>query len=401
MAASFYFYRVIHKPRVSLIILLAILFFIIQCTTTSPSKQEGLRELIPPYIDERVFVHGENEFSTAKADLGRYLFYDRRLSLNNTKACATCHAPEFSFTDGYTRSIGALGDLHQRNSRPLINIIFNKYLTAADSTLHFPEDQVNNPMMNEHPVEMGMKGHEQEILQRLKQDELYRRKFSEAFPAAKDAFTIQSVQWAICSFVKTIFSFKSPYDRYAYQHDSTALNQTQQKGMQLFFSDSLQCHSCHGGVTFSASSVKDENGNTLFYFNTGLYNIPGTFYPGRDIGLSAQTGKQQDAGKYRVPTLRNLAFTAPYYHDGSAATLEEVVSVYEEGGRNVISGIYTGDGRKNPYKHPLIKGFRLNSQERKELVAFLLSLSDSAVCTNPVYANPFNDDETKRQQENK
>jgi cytochrome c peroxidase len=172
--------------------------------------------------------------------------------------------------------------------------------------------------------------------------------------------------------------------------------------MQLFFSDSLQCSSCHGGINFSVPAVKDKEGATVFYFNTGLYNNNDTGnYPAYDTGLSALTRNPADMGKYRVPTLRNLAFTAPYFHDGSAATLEEVVNVYENGGRNISAGQYAGDGRKNRYKHPLIKGFRLNSQERKELIAFLLSLSDSTVCTDPRYANPFNDDETKRRHEKK
>jgi cytochrome c peroxidase len=101
-------------------------------------------------------------------------------------------------------------------------------------------------------------------------------------------------------------------------------------------------------------------------------------------------------GRYRIPTLRNLAFTAPYFHDGSAASLEEVITVYENGGRYETSGIYKGDGRKNPYKNHLINGIRLTSQEKKALISFLLSLSDSSVCNNPLYANPFKEDETKK-----
>ena len=370
---------------------------IVQCTTSETAVSAGLHELIPSYIHDTVYLSDENKFSQAKADLGRYLFYDRKLSVNNTKACASCHAQEFSFTDGYTRSIGALGDLHQRNSRPLINIVFNKYLTAADSTLHFPEQQVNNPMMNEHPPEMGMKGNEELILQKLKDDDQYSGKFKLAFPEQENPFTIRNIQWAICSFVKTIFSFQSPYDRYVYQKDKTALNKEQQKGMQLFFSDKLQCNACHGGINFSAPLLKDGKGNNLFYFNTGLYNTDSAgSYPVYDQGLVMLTSNAGDMGKYRVPTLRNLAFTAPYFHDGSATTLEDAIAVYENGGRNVQAGSYAGDGRKNPHKHPLVKGFRLNSQERKDLVAFLLCLTDSTVCANPAYANPFNDDETKR-----
>jgi cytochrome c peroxidase len=226
---------VVKKGKMPLASLVAVLFFIIQCTTRDLPRQESLAELVPSYVRDTMYLSPVNDFSMAKADLGRYLFYDRRLSLNETKACASCHASEFSFTDGYTRSIGALGDLHQRNSRPLINIVFNKYLTAADSSLHFPEDQVNNPMMNEHPVEMGIKGHEEMILQRLKEDELYKKKFSAAFPGERDPFSIRHIQWAICSFIKTIFSFQSPYDLYFYQQDKTSYFNSEKRHAIILF----------------------------------------------------------------------------------------------------------------------------------------------------------------------
>lgn len=99
-------------------------------------------------------------------------------------------------------------------------------------------------------------------------------------------------------------------------------------------------------------------------------------------------------GKYLVPTLRNLAFTAPYFHDGSAQTLEEVIAIYENGGRDLTKGEFAGDGRVNQLKNPLISGFKLNQQERKDLISFLFSLSDSSVLTNKAYANPFKEDET-------
>jgi cytochrome c peroxidase len=111
--------------------------------------------------------------------------------------------------------------------------------------------------------------------------------------------------------------------------------------------------------------------------------------------LYQHTKQIKDNGAFRVPTIRNLAFTAPYFHDGSAATLDEVIRIYESGGRVTQQGEYKGDGRKNIFKHGLITGFSLNSQQRKELISFLLSLSDSSVITNPAYANPFNEDETR------
>jgi cytochrome c peroxidase len=352
---------------------------------------------IPAGIPDPVYLFTRNTFTEEKATLGRYLFYDRRLSANNTKACASCHAQEFSFTDGYRRSTGIQGDLLQRNSKPLVNLIFNYYLTAGDSSIHFPEQQISSPMFNVHPVEMGIAGNEQQVLQRLMQDKEYNKRFSKAFPDEENPVSIKNIQFAISSFIKTITGFDSPYDKYLLKKDMAALNESQKKGMQLFFSDSLQCGSCHGGINFATPSLKDANGQTIHYFNTGLYNIgDSNAYPSTDHGLASVTKKLIDNGKFLVPTLRNLAFTAPYYHDGTAATLEEVIIGYEEGGRNIRSGAHKGDGRKNINKHPLIKGFRLNSQERKALVAFLLSLSDSAICNNPAYANPFTIDETQK-----
>jgi cytochrome c peroxidase len=377
-------------------LLLVVTTFFVKCSGNGRVKT-GSESLLPGYIKDSIYLSSDNPFTKEKAELGRHLFYDRRLSINNTKACASCHAQEFSFTDSYSRSIGALGDLLQRNAKPLINIVFEKYLTAADSAIHFPESQINNPMFNEHPVELGVKGNENEILEKIKTDKYYLQQFKRAFPSVRDPVSIKNIQYAISTFVKTFLSFNSPYDNYVYRKDSAALGNLAINGMKLFFSEKLNCSSCHGGVNFSTPQIKMANSETDFYFNTGLYNLDGKgSYPAYDQGLIALTKNPADMGKYKVPTLRNLAFTAPYFHDGSAATLDEAIAVYENGGRNMLAGKIKGDGRNNPYKHTLVNGFNLNSQERKELLMFLLSLSDSSVLKNPAYANPFSDDETKK-----
>jgi cytochrome c peroxidase len=369
-------------------------FFLVCCTNY---HKDEFAALLPLFVKDSIYLSRENIFSKDKAELGRYLFYDRRLSVNNTKACASCHAQEFAFTDNYTRSIGALGDLLQRNAKPLINLVLEKYLTAADSTIHFPEEQINNPMFNEHPVELGMKGNEATILERIKTDKYYQQQFKKAFSREENPITVKNIQYTITSFIKTILSFDSPYDRYYFRKDKGSMNREQLNGSKLFFSNELNCSSCHGGINFSSPSIKNENGVSEFYFNTGLYYINNrSGYPEEDPGLSYLTKNPVDIGKYKVPTLRNLAFTAPYFHDGSAATLDDVISLYENGGRNVADGANKGDGKNNPNKHPLIKGFKLNSQQRKELVSFLLSLSDSTVLKNQAYANPFSDDETNQ-----
>lgn len=337
----------------------------------------------------------KNQTTDNQVTLGRYLFFDRRLSVNNTRSCGTCHNPEFAFTDGYKRSLGAYADLHQRNTQPLFNLLHLKYLTSADSSLHFAEQQMINPLYSQHPVEMGMTGNEKSILRKIRDDTLYKTLFQKAFPGQQEAVTIENIVGAISRFVYTIRSFQSPYDAYL-NGDSNVLSTEAKRGMQLFFSERLQCSRCHGGFNFSTPSITNLQGDTLFFFNTGLYNVKDSSqYPDYDQGLYQYTKQPFDMGAFRVPTLRNLAFTGPYFHDGSAATLEEVIAVYEHGGRFVAKGIYKGDGRKNINKHPLIAGFSLNSQQRKDLVSFLLHLSDSSVITNPAYANPFKEDETR------
>ena len=163
----------------TMLCLLSAAFAFYYCTTkkNNETTEFNWKKIIPFSIADTLYLDKTDPFTEAKAGLGRYLFYDRRLSRNNTKSCASCHDPRFSFTDGYRRSIGAVGDLHQRNASPLINLIFRKYLTAADSALHYPEQQMNNPMFHDKPVELGWKGNETEILARVQKDLVYTEKF--------------------------------------------------------------------------------------------------------------------------------------------------------------------------------------------------------------------------------
>lgn len=367
------------------------------CNQTGNPATTDLRNRVPAFVKDNVYLSPGNPFSTAKAALGRYLFYDRRLSVNQTKSCASCHDPVFSFADGYRRSIGALGDNVQHNAPALINIIFNKYLTAADSSLHFPEQQINNPMFHTRPPELGWQGNEQLLLARIKKDSLYRQQLPLLFAGESDPFSVKNLQACISSFVKSILSFNAPYDRFVFEKDTAALTAAQRRGMNLFFSDSLHCSSCHNGINFNVPFGPTGPADKDYYQNTGLYNADGRgAYPVTDQGLFETTRQAADMGRYRIPTLRNLAFTAPYFHDGSAADLDAVITVYQNGGRNISSGENRGDGRTNPYKSHLIKGFSIDSRQKRDLITFIISLSDSSICNNPLYANPFKADETRR-----
>jgi cytochrome c peroxidase len=325
-------------------------------------------------------------------ELGKYLFFDRRLSINQTRSCGTCHNPQFAFTDGYKRSLGAYADLHQRNTQPLFNLSDLKYFTASDSTLHSPLQQMNNPLFNTHPIEMGIKGNEEIILKRIKNDEAYKKLFSNA----KLSFTWDNIKIAIAQFTLSIKSNNSPYDNFI-KGNSASLSADEKAGKDLFFSTKIKCATCHGGNNFSTPNIVDEKMDTVFYFNTGLYNIDGKgAYPLYDQGLLQHTKNKNDMGKFRVPTLRNLAYTAPYMHDGSITSLTEVLDLYINGGRIITEGVNKGDGTKNIFKHGFINGFALNENEKKNLLSFLLVLSDSSFIKNPAYQNPFVEDETKK-----
>mgnify|MGYP001809562168 CR=1 FL=1 len=344
------------------------LCFFVACLNRDTKTSGTYRSLLPAHIKDSVYQDSDNLYSSQKVQLGRYLFYDTRLSGNQTKSCASCHAPDFSFTDHYKRSAGAYGDLTAHNAPPLINLVLNRYLTYTDSSLHLPEQQILNPLFHTQPIELGWTGQEEQILSRLRKDAWYARQFRIAFPQVQDAISKQTVIYALASFVKSIISFNAPFDRFLATGDSALLTTEVRNGYRLFLSDSLACYRCHGGSNFN-----NPNENTIPYFNTGFFQDTVLHK-----GLMQHTGNASDAGKYRVPTLRNLAFTAPYLHDGSAESLEQVVQMYQQGGRSVVGA-----------KHPFINGFRLNSQQRTELLQFLLSLSDSTVLTHPLYSNPF------------
>lgn len=325
---------------------------------------------------------------SALVTAGRRLFFDTRLSFNNTKSCGSCHDPKFAFTDGYRRSITAAGENLAHNSPSLINAALLRYFDWANPAVRTLEKQQERPLFNTHPAELGVTGNEKLILQRIESDPLYPGLFQSAFPGETPAIDFPHIIRAIAAFEKTLQSQQSPYDLYV-SGDSNALSAEAKQGMNLFFSAKLHCGNCHTPPLFTTAAVS--NNPDSIYFNTGLYNINnGNLYPGTDRGLAAITGKVADEGKFKVPSLRNVALTAPYMHDGSINTLEEAMALYEAGGRNIPNGPYAGDGRTNSHKHPLISGFHLQAGERRALMSFLYSLTDSSVLTNPRFQNPFN-----------
>jgi len=332
-----------------------------------------------------------NPMTVEKVELGRYLFYDKRLSGNQTTSCSSCHLQRFAFTDGQAISLGATGEPTKRNSMALVNVVYNATFAWSHPNLIELERQVLIPLFGEFPVEMGITGKEDEVLARLRAEPVYEHLFAAAFPSETDPFTYGSVVDALASFVRSLISGNAAYDRYIYGRDRTAISESAQRGMNLFLSEALECSHCHTGFNMTISTV---HANTTFFdrpfFNTGLYNIGNTgAYPIPNVGIFEFTRQPSDMGKFRPPTLRNIELTTPYMHDGSIVTLEDVIAFYERGGRLIEDGPEAGDGRDNPYKSGFVPGFQLTPQEREDLVNFLKSLTDTTFINDPRFADPF------------
>lgn len=334
-------------------------------------------------------VPADNPMTTEQVELGRHLFYDTRLSGNGTQSCGSCHEQRLAFTDGRARSLGSTGQLHPRGSMSLVNVAYASALTWANPAPARLEDQALVPMYGEHPIELGLDRSDR-WLAPLKRDPTYQRLFASAFPGAPEHVTREQVTYAIASFERAIVSARSPYDRYHFERDDQAVSDAARRGEVLFHSRPLACFTCHGGVHFSGAMGSGQRRGPIELHNTGLYNLAGTLsYPAGNTGLFELTRDTRDVGKFKAPTLRNVAVTAPYMHDGSVATLEAAIDHYAAGGRTISEGTHAGAGRDNPNKSESIRGFPITQDQRADLVAFLQSLTDEALLHDPRFANPW------------
>ncbi len=343
----------------------------------------------------------------ARVELGRHLFYDTRLSGNGTQSCATCHIQALAFTDGRPRGLGSTGERHPRSAMSLVNVAYRDALTWGNPTLLTLEEQVLVPLFATDPVELGLAGHEKRVYAALAASPVYRRLFEAAFPRVgsmddeeqptEPLVTTERVALALAAFQRSIVSFRSPFDRHRFYGDETALSLPARRGMELFFSRRARCGGCHLGrpnQTHSALSTDislnlDGGSKTatsplteppVFNFhNTGLYNLPGPVpYPPDNTGRHAHTGDLEHVGQFRIPTLRNVAVTAPYMHDGSIPALSEVLDHYVAGGR-----------APNPQQSEAIEPLALRDDERQDLIAFLQSLTDDALLRDPRWSDPW------------
>jgi cytochrome c peroxidase len=311
-------------------------------------------------------VPADNPMSAAKVALGCRLFFEPRLSVTHTFSCATCHRPELAFADGRALAVGAKGDSMQRGAMTLTNVAYNPAFTWASDSVATLERQMEQPLFNEHPLEMGLKRDDSELLAWLTQQESYAAAFRDSFPKEAAPITIPNLIKAIAAFERTLISGRSPFDRYVYDDDRAAFSDAARRGMRSFYSERSGCANCHFGVNFSGPIAHRGKPQERALFANNGSAVKG------DDGLSAVTKREQDRGRFRVPTLRNVALTAPYMHDGRFATLEQVIEHYAAGGKHAES-IGVVDSQIRPLE--------LTTEEKRDLLEFLKSLTDEQFAT--------------------
>ncbi len=337
-------------------------------------------------------IPADNPMSEAKFELGRHLFFDKRLSGNGTMGCGSCHFQKLAFTDGKPVSTGSTGDRTARGAMSIANAAYYPTLTWANPSQVTLEIQAGVPMFVENlAVELGITdNNKDEVLARFSNDADYQKRFKAAFPGEAQPVNFSNIIKAISAFERGVISGNSRYDQAT--AGKLKLSDAEERGRKLFFSEQGQCSTCHSGFNFSDQTVAAETTWTETPFhNTGLYNVDGKgSYPDSNPGVIAVLNADPaNKGKFRVPTLRNIEVTAPYMHDGSVATLNDAVANYAAHGRNITSGPNKGDGRKNPYKDARINKIKLSKAEQEDVIAFLKTLTDEEFLNNPRFADPF------------
>ncbi len=352
-----------HVVKFSLLAPVALMLAACQQSSTTDLNMPQVAQnpiVIPAGFPQPV-VPADNPITPAKVELGRDLFYETKLSGNNSKACASCHSVSESFSDaGNAVSIGVNKQSGIRNAPGLMNVAYDTtfFWDGRASSL---EMQAGMPILN--PVELG--NDSATVVATLNNSAYYRELFAEAFGssgATGSQITFTRIAQALATFERTLISGASDYDRFV-AGDSSALSASAQRGMMLFNSSETNCSSCHSGINFT-----DNN-----YHSTGIT----PFYS--DDGREDFTNNPGDDGKFRTPSLRNVALTAPYEHDGSFTTLQQVVEHYINGGMH------------NSTQDTLIRqlDFAVGSQKETDLIAFLTSLTDNSFSQRADFKNPY------------
>jgi cytochrome c peroxidase len=330
-------------------------------------------------IEPGMFGFGLNpanpQITNDGAALGRVLFYDPQLSLNNRISCASCHKQELAFSDGKAASQGFGGKTTPRNAMAIVNPGFNRNL-FWDSRSQSVLDLVAKPIQNH--IEMGMDDLTH-LASKLAKIDYYPPLFQKAF--GQSQISEQSITNALSQFVSSMLTMDSKFDRISHL-DVETFTELEKTGKDLFFSNRTNCSKCHAGQNFAAPDFPGgAYGDNTFGGGSGGNNLKGGANNGLD--LTYKDGGMGN-GRFRIPSLRNIALTAPYMHDGRFNTLEEVIEHYNSGiqsNGNLDKNLLNADG--SPLRP------NLNLLEKRALVAFLNTLTDESFITNPKYSDPF------------
>lgn len=322
-----------------------ILILILGC-----QKENGTTSLsdlvsVPSHFPSMYYPEG-NEYSYDRWLLGKKLFYENRLSVSNSVNCGSCHHAEKAFSDSIPLSFGDNNILGKSNAPSLTNIGYNPYFTRAGGVPTL-EMQILVPIQEHDEFNTNIL----DIIDKLKQDSFYVQLSRKAYNRELDPFVLTR---AISNFERSFISGNSAYDQYYFHNNKNALTQSQINGMNLFFSSKTNCSQCHSGFNLSNYAFE----------NNGLYEIY------RDNGRMRLTRLESDRARFKVPTLRNIVLTAPYMHDGSFQSLEEIVDHYNSGGKNHIN------------KSNQVQPLNLSQSEKQDLVSFLKSLTDHSFINN-------------------
>jgi cytochrome c peroxidase len=320
---------------------------------------------VPPILAQDN-MPATNVTTDAGATLGRALFYDKRLSTNQTISCGSCHQQAFGFSDPRRFSVGYDGSLGTRNAMSLSNARwYQRRHFFWDERANTLEDQVLMPIQN--PIEMGMTL--QALTNRLAAEPFYTNLFAVAF--GSPGVDTNRISRALAQFVRSIISVQSKYDT-GVSNGFANFTPQENLGRQIFFGQigNATCAACHGTDNFTPGPALNNNGLEFPYV---------------DLGVGGITGSQTDNGKFKVPSLRNIELTAPYMHDGRFATLDQVVEFYN-------SGVVDNPNLSPPLRNPngTVRRLNLTTAQKAALVAFLKTLTDSNLATDPKFSDPFN-----------
>lgn len=336
-----------------------------------------------PFIYGRFQVPNDNPLTTESVALGRRLFYDPRLSGNNQISCATCHQQEFAFTDGLKASVGVSGKPLAFNSMSLANLMWGPQRFFWDGRSESLEDQALQPI--QHPDEMAQSL--DELMAELAADAVY----VELFDAAYGEMSANAISKALANFQRTLISANSRYDQYL--RGEISLTAEEEKGRKLFMAHPDAKVSLKGGNCIDCHSQFVTSG-----FSTGIDGFSNNGLDGEDNllpGLSTVTGKPAHRGFFKTPSLRNIAVTAPYMHDGRFNSLEEVLDHYDEGiqdSSTLSPLIVEADNQPLAERGKGEISLNLTEDEKNAIIAFLHTLTDSDFLSEKRLSNPFEEE---------